>query len=83
MTQKTLRRALFCDRVHCLPVPPTPSGDRTEQAFFYGHRNMTKAEHKQRAVDLAYQVKHCYSKTAKRKMIQECLDSLRKSLKGI
>lgn len=44
---------------------------------------MTKAEHKQRAADLAYQVRHCYSKTAKKEMVKECLRTLRKSLKGI
>lgn len=44
---------------------------------------MTKAEHKQRAMDFAYQVKKCYSKTAKKMMAQECLEALRKSLKGI
>lgn len=44
---------------------------------------MTKAEHKQRAMDLAYQVKRCYSKTAKRQMVSEFLDALRKSPKGI
>ena len=43
---------------------------------------MTKAEHKQRAMDMAYQVRHCYSRVGKRKMAQECLESLRKSLKG-
>lgn len=51
--------------------------------LFYGRRNMTKAEHKQRATDLAYQVRHCYSKTAKKEMVKECLRALRKSLKGI
>lgn len=44
---------------------------------------MTKAEHKQRAMDLAYQVERCYSKTAKRQMVSECLEALRKSPKGI
>lgn len=44
---------------------------------------MTKSEHKQRAMDMAYQVKRCYSNTAKAKATQECLEALRKSLKGI
>ena len=44
---------------------------------------MTKSEHKQRAMDMAYQVKRCYSKTAKKALASECLEALRKSLKGI
>jgi hypothetical protein len=43
---------------------------------------MTKAEHKQRAMDMAYQVRHCYSRTAKRKIASECLKHLIESLKG-
>jgi hypothetical protein len=43
---------------------------------------MTKSEHKQRAMDLSYQVKRCYSKTAKRLIVGELLETLRKSLKG-
>lgn len=49
--------------------------------FFIGCY-MTKAEHKQRAMEMAYQVRHCYSRVGKRKMAQECLEALRKSLKG-
>ena len=44
---------------------------------------MTKSEHKQRAMDLAYQVKNCYSKPAKKKVVNELLAHLRQSLKGI
>lgn len=61
--------------------PPTPAGDRSEQALFIGRTKMTKAEHKQRAMDMAYQVKRCYSKTAKKAMVRECLAELIKSLK--
>lgn len=68
-------------RVTRFPVRQ-PERDRSEQALFYGRRNMTKAEHKQRATDLAYQVRHCYSKTAKKEMVKECLRTLMKSRKG-
>jgi hypothetical protein len=42
---------------------------------------MTKAEHKQRAMDMAYQVRRCYSRPAKNKMAKHCLTNLRESLK--
>jgi hypothetical protein len=42
---------------------------------------MTKSEHKQRAMDMAYQVKRCYSKTAKKAMVSECLAQLIKSIR--
>lgn len=70
-------------RVHYLLKSANPKGTDQSRPFFYGRRNMTKAEHKQRATDLAYQVRHCYSKTAKKEMVKECLRTLRKSLKGI
>ena len=44
---------------------------------------MTKAEHKQRAMDLSYRVKDCYSRPAKKKVVSELLAHLRQSLKGI
>lgn len=34
-------------------------------------------------MDFAYQVKRCYSRPAKKAMATECLEHLRKSLKGI
>jgi hypothetical protein len=43
---------------------------------------MSKAEHKQRAQQLAWQVGHCYSKVAKRRIVSECLMHLRESLRG-
>lgn len=49
--------------------------------LLFGRWKMTKAEHKQRAMDLSYQVKRCYSKTAKRQMVSECLAQLIKSLR--
>jgi hypothetical protein len=41
---------------------------------------MTKAEHKQRARDFAYQVGRCYSKSAKKVMVSQCLRHLLASL---
>jgi hypothetical protein len=41
---------------------------------------MTKAEHKQRAKDFAYQVGRCYSKPAKKAMASQCLRHLIDSL---
>jgi hypothetical protein len=43
---------------------------------------MTKSDHQQKAQQLAWQVGHCYSKTAKRRIVSECLMHLRESLKG-
>lgn len=43
---------------------------------------MTKAEHKAIASQLAWQVRHSYSKTAKKKAISGCLKHLIESLKG-
>lgn len=42
---------------------------------------MTKAEHKARAAQMAWQVRLCYSKPAKRLMVSECLKHLLESLK--
>ncbi len=43
---------------------------------------MTKSEHKARASQLAWQVRQCYSKPAKKVMVSECLKHLLESLKG-
>lgn len=43
---------------------------------------MTKSEHKARAAQLAWQVRQCYSKPAKKVMVSECLKHLLDSLKG-
>lgn len=43
---------------------------------------MNKADHKHKAQQLARQVGHCYSKTAKRRILSECLMHLRESLRG-
>lgn len=43
---------------------------------------MTKSDHQQKAQQLAWQVKHCYSRVAKRRIASECLMHLRESLKG-
>lgn len=43
---------------------------------------MTKAEHKQKALQLAWQVRQCYSRPAKQKMVSQCLGHLLASLKG-
>lgn len=63
------------------PCPPTFVRRTEHETPFLWANEMTKSEHKQRAMDLAYQIKRCYSKPAKKAMVSECLRTLIKSLR--